>query len=259
MIGAARAGRISPLIFAAIVVAWALAIVAQLSGSGKLVHHDTLIEGGLPIWAALLLFVLAWQAMIAAMMFPSSLPLMRLFAVTSANQPQRGTVMAAFLGGYVAVWTAFGIIAFGGDMILHRVVDRWAWLAAHPWLIAAGVLALAGAFQFSKLKDACLSKCRLPGMYLMQHYRRGVAAAFALGRDHGLFCVGCCWALMLVSFAAGFANLWWMAALTALMVYEKLGAYGKRIVPVVGVALIAWAVLITVHPSWLPRPLSGIS
>ncbi|MBV8728014.1 MAG: DUF2182 domain-containing protein [Candidatus Eremiobacteraeota bacterium] len=259
MIGAAPGGRISPLILAAIAGAWLLAIVAQISGSGKLIHHDTLIEGGLPIWVALILFVLAWQAMIAAMMLPSSLPLMRMFATTSANQSDRGVVMAAFLGGYVAVWTLFGIAAFSGDIVVHRLVDRWAWLAAHPWLIAAGVLALAGAFQFSKLKDACLTKCRLPGLYLMQHYRRGAPAAFTLGRNHGLFCVGCCWALMLVSFAAGFANLWWMAALTALMVYEKIGLHGKRIVPIVGIVLIAWAALIIAHPVWLPRALSGIS
>lgn len=94
-------------------------------------------------------------------------------------------------------------------------------------------------------------------MYLLQHYRRGIAGAFALGRDHGLFCVGCCWALMLVSFAAGFANLWWMAALTALMAYEKIGKHGKRIVPVAGVALIALAALIVVNHSWLPSTLSA--
>ncbi|MGH7754773.1 MAG: DUF2182 domain-containing protein [Vulcanimicrobiaceae bacterium] len=234
-----------------------LAIVGQVSGSGRLMHHDTLIEGGLPLWLALLLFVLAWQAMIAAMMLPSSLPLIRMFAVTSANQPRRGMAMVAFLGGYGAVWTAFGVAAFGGDIIVHRLVDHWSWLAAHPWLIAAGVLALAGAFQFSALKDACLSKCRLPGLYLLQRYRRGVRAAFALGRDHGVFCLGCCWALMLVGFAAGFANLWWMAGLTALMVYEKIGLYGKRVVPAVGVALIAWASLLVAHPSWLPQILSG--
>lgn len=259
MIGATRAGRLSPLLFTAIAGAWILAIVAQISGSGKLVHHDTLIEGGLPIWAALFLFILAWQAMIVAMMLPSSLPLMRLFAVTSANQAHRGTVMVAFLCGYATVWTAFGVAAFSGDIVVHRLVDRWTWLGAHPWLIAAGVLAVAGAFQFSKLKDTCLTKCRLPGMYLLRHYRRGVAAAFSLGRDHGLFCVGCCWALMLVGFAAGFANLWWMAALTALMAYEKIGAHGKTIVPAVGLALLAWAALIVAHPSWLPRFLSGVS
>jgi predicted metal-binding membrane protein len=259
MLGAAPAGRISPLILAAIAGAWLLAIVAQITGSGKLIHHDTLIEGSLPIWVALLLFVLAWQAMIAAMMLPSSLPLMRMFATASANQPNRGAVMTAFLGGYVAIWTLFGIAAFSGDIVVHRLVDRWSWLAAHPWLIAGGVLALAGIFQFSKLQYACLTKGRLPGFYLMQHYRRGTAAAFALGRDHGLFCVGCCWALMLVSFAAGFANLWWMAALTALMVYEKIGTNGKRIVPAVGVVLIIWAALIVAHPAWLPHALSGIS
>ncbi len=246
------------MIVAAIAAAWLLAIAAQISGSGRLVHHDSLIEGGLPIWAALLLFVLAWQAMIAAMMLPSSLPLIRMFAMTSAAQANRGVVMMAFLGGYVVVWTLFGVAAFAGDMVVHRLVDRWGWLASHPWLIAASVLGLAGAFQFSKLKDACLNKCRLPGVYLVQHYRRGGAAAFALGRDHGLFCVGCCWALMLVSFAAGFANLWWMAALTALMVYEKIGLHGKKIVPAVGVVLIVWALLIVAHPPWLPRPLSGL-
>ncbi|MBV9278238.1 MAG: DUF2182 domain-containing protein [Candidatus Eremiobacteraeota bacterium] len=256
---AAPAGRLSPLIIAAIAGAWLLAIAAQITGSGKLIHHDTLIEGGLPIWLAFVLFVLAWQAMIAAMMLPSSLPLMRMFAAASTNQPRADVVMAAFLGGYVVVWTIFGVAAFSGDILVHRLVDRWSWLAAHPWLVAACVLALAGLFQFSKLKDACLTKCRLPGLYLMQHYKRGTSAAFALGRNHGLFCVGCCWALMLVSFAAGFANLWWMAALTALMVYEKVGQHGKKLVPIVGVVLVVWAALIVAHPAWLPHALSGIS
>jgi predicted metal-binding membrane protein len=257
MADGARAGRISPIIVAAIGVAWMLSIVGQISGTGRLMHHDTLIESGMPIWTALLLFVIAWQAMIVAMMLPSSLPLIRMFAAASANQPRRGAAMAAFLGGYGVVWTAFGVAAFCGDIVVHRLVDRWSWLAAHPWLIAAGVLALAGAFQFATLKDACLTKCRLPATYLLQHYRRGAAAAFTLGRDHGLFCLGCCWALMLVGFAAGFANLWWMAALTALMAYEKIGKWGKKIVPGVGVTLVAWASLIVVHPAWLPPILSG--
>lgn len=257
MIEQVRARQASSPIVVAIVVAWALAVIGQINGAGVLVHHDRLIEGGRPLWAALLLFVLAWQAMIVAMMLPSSLPLIRLFAATSSHQPQRAALLAAFLIGYAAVWTAFGIVAFGGDVIVHRVVDRWSWMAAHPWLIAAGVLALAGAFQFSSLKEACLNKCRLPGTFLLQRYRRGIAAAFDLGREHGLFCLGCCWALMLIGFAAGFASLWWMAALTALMAYEKTSTYGKRIVPVVGVALIVWAALIVIHPPWLPPTFSG--
>ncbi len=254
-----RAGLLSsPLpIVAAIAGAWGLAIAGQVSGSAILLHHDTLIEGGMPLWAALALFVLAWLSMIAAMMLPSSLPLIGMFNAASATQPHRVAVMVAFLSGYAVIWTVFGVAAFAGDVVVHRTVDRWSWLAAHPWIISAGVLALAGAFQFSSMKDACLSKCRLPGMFLVQHYRRGIAAAFRLGREHGLFCLGCCWALMLIGFAAGFANLWWMAALTALMVYEKIGTNGKRIVPVVGVVLIVWSMLILAHPSWLGPAFSG--
>jgi predicted metal-binding membrane protein len=105
------------------------------------------------------------------------------------------------------------------------------------------VLVLAGGFQFSKLKDRCLTVCRSPGGYLRQHYRRGAAAAFRLGAGHGVFCVGCCWALMLVAFAAGVASLWWMAALTAVMVFEKTGRGGRRGVRPIGVGLIALGLL----------------
>ena len=250
MTAAARAFRLSPAIPIAIILAWGVAIVAQATGTARFLHHDALIEGGWPWWAALIAFVAAWQAMIVAMMLPSSLPLVRLFATVSANQPRPAATMAAFLGGYAVVWTAFGIAGFIGDVGLHRFVDATPWLEARPWLIAGGVLVLAGVFQFTPLKDACLSKCRLPGPFLMQRYRRGVSGAFALGRGHGLFCVGCCWALMLVTFAAGFANLWWMAALTAVMVYEKTGRYGRRLVPVIGVALVVVGALTALHPGW---------
>jgi hypothetical protein len=87
------------------------------------------------------------------------------------------------------------------------------------------------------------SRCRLPGGYLRQHYRRGAGAAYRLGAGHGVFCVGCCWALMLVAFAAGVANLWWMAALTAVMVFEKTDLAGRRAVRPVGLGLIALGLL----------------
>jgi predicted metal-binding membrane protein len=154
--------------------------------------------------------------------------MLRLFGRASANQPRPLPAKAAFLGGYALVWTAFGAAAFLGDLAVHRLVERWSWLAARPGLIGGAVLLLAGAFQFSTLKEACLTVCRHPAGYLLQHYRRGTAAAFRLGGGHGLFCVGCCWALMLVAFAAGVASLWWMAALTAVMVFEKTGRRGRR-------------------------------
>ncbi len=109
------------------------------------------------------------------------------------------------------------------------------------------MLALAGAFQFTPLKDACLDKCRHPAQFLTRHYRRGTAGAFLLGVRHGAFCLGCCWALMLVLFAAGMASLLWMAALTALMVHEKTRPNGARAVPVSGVALLAAASVVLAY------------
>lgn len=243
---------------AAIALAWCIAALAQFSGSAAFLHHDALIERGPPLGAALALFILAWLVMVAAMMLPSSLPLMRMFAVVSSAQPQPARALGAFLGGYVVVWCAFGIVAFGADVVLHRVVDRIGWLNAHPWFVAGAVLAMAGAFQFTPLKDACLRACRLPANFLLRHYRRGARAAFDLGYRHGLFCLGCCWALMLITFAAGFANLWWMAALAALMTFEKTARRGRAAVPVAGALLLIWSVLVFAHPAWLPWALSGI-
>ncbi|MGH2735220.1 MAG: DUF2182 domain-containing protein [Actinomycetota bacterium] len=234
--GGVRLPRIIP---GAIGLAWVAAIAAEMSGSSELAHHDTLVEGGLPLVAALALFVVAWQLMIVAMMLPSSLPLIRMFVAAAADQPDPRAVVGAFLGAYALVWSVFGVLAFAGDVVLHGIVDASPVLDANAWVISAVVLALAGGFQFSSLKDRCLRECRHPGVFLLQHYRRGTGAAFRLGLRHGLFCLGCCWALMLVSFAVGVASLWWMAALTALMVYEKTGRKGAEVTTAAGAALLA--------------------
>jgi predicted metal-binding membrane protein len=248
---------ITPMVALAIALAWVFAITAEVTGRARLFHHGTLAEGGLPIGAALGLFLLAWQVMVVAMMLPSSLSMVRLFHASSARQPNPGVVRTAFLGGYLVVWGGFGALAFGHDVGIHWLVHRLPWLEARPWVIVGGALALAGAFQFSGLKERCLSQCRHPAAFLLQHYRRGLPGAFRLGWKHGLFCLGCCWALMLVMFAAGVANLWWMVGLGALMFYEKVGRHGDRVTPVAGAALLALAGLVLVHPSWLPGMLGG--
>lgn len=234
---------IPPVVLVAIAVAWIVAAAAQATGSAGLLHHDALIHSGLPVGVALAIFVVAWQAMIAAMMLPSSLPLVRMFSLVSRNQPRPAVAMASFLGGYALVWSGFGVLAFLGDVILHRTVHATPWLAERPWMVAGGVLLLAGAFQFSSLKDRCLRECRHPGGFLVQRYGRGPGSAFRLGREHGLFCLGCCWALMLVGFAAGVANLWWMVALTALMAFEKTGRGGDRGAVPIGIGLIVLGLL----------------
>src|SRR6266540_595158 len=144
----------------AIVFAWIVAIAAEASGVAHNVHHDVLLEDGPPFGVALVAFLLAWQLMIAAMMLPSSLPLVRLFAVASRGQPRPAAAMAGFLAGYALVWSGFGALALAFDLGVHRGVDSIAWLKANDWLIGGSVLAVAGAFQFTKLKDACLKSCR---------------------------------------------------------------------------------------------------
>jgi predicted metal-binding membrane protein len=189
-------------------------------------------------------------------MLPSSLPLIRLFYRAADSQPRPALAKSAFVTGYAAVWTAFGALAFVGDYGVHATVDRIGWLSAHPWLIGGSVLMLAGAFQFTDLKEKCLDECRHPAAYMLRYYRRGVREAFRMGRGHGWFCLGCCWALMLVSFAVGVANLAWMAALTLLMVFEKTGPHGERGVAPIGVGLMAFGALVMLHPGWLPGPVA---
>lgn len=235
----------------AIAGAWVLAVIAEASGHGAALHHDTLIEGGLPFWAALCLFLLAWQAMTVAMMLPSSLPTVRLFNRMSAAAPKAGRAQGAFLGAYLLIWTFFGAFAFISDLGVHRSVDNWPWLAAHSWLIAGGTIVLAGAFQFSSLKERCLQQCRHPAAFLLRFYRRGTGSALRTGLHHGLFCLGCCWALMLVAFAAGVANLAWMAAFTAIMVFEKTGPGGDRGAEPIGLGLLVLGSVVLVHPPWL--------
>jgi predicted metal-binding membrane protein len=240
----------------AIGAAWGLAVFVEATGRSAELHHHHLVEGGPPPWAALALFIVAWQVHVAAMMLPSSLPLITLFERAAASQPNPRRVRAAFLGGYAAVWTAFGAAALAGDVWVHRVVDAWPWLQARSSLIGGGVLLVAGAFQFSSLKDRCLDECRNPAAFLVRYYGRGARAAFRLGRRHGMFCLGCCWALMLVMFAVGIANLAWMAPLALLMVVEKAAPSGRRAVRPAGLALLALGALVVADPAWLP-PLAG--
>ena len=238
---------------AAITLAWAVALAAEASGAGSALHHDDLLEGGPQRWAALILFLVSWQVMTAAMMLPSSLPLVRLFWSTSRNR----RALAVFLGGYLLVWSVFGLLAFVGDGLVHGLVHALPALEERPWLIAGSILVSAGAFQFTSLKDACLTECRHPAVYLTRNYRRGTGAAFRLGRDHGVFCLGCCWALMLVMFAVGVGNIVWMAGLTGVMAIEKTAPWGRRLVLPVGSALLLWGAVLLLRPDLVPPALGG--
>jgi predicted metal-binding membrane protein len=236
----------------AIAAAWLICAAVELTGNAAQLHHHTLYESGRPVWLATIVVLAAWQLMTAAMMLPSSLGFIRLYAATAARAPSYPRALVLFLGSYFAVWAAFALAAFAGDMQLHRIVDAWPWLSAHATVIPAGTLALAAVYQFTPLKDACLKACRHPGMYLMRSYRRGALNGLRIGFGHALYCLGCCWALMLVMFAAGVAHLAWMGVLAAIMFVEKATPAGNRIVAPVGAAFGLLAGIALVAPGAIP-------
>jgi len=228
---------------AVIAGAWMVTVVAEATGTGSLLHHHALIEDGPPLWVALALFLVAWQVMIAAMMLPASLPAIRGFTTAAHLGRRPGLAMVAFLAAYAVVWSAFGQLAFMGDVVLHHVVDATPWLGAWPWLIEAGVLAFAGGYQFAPNKRRGLAACRHPMSRATTAPRPGLGAV-QLGLEHGFACLGSSWALMLVMFAAGFANLWWMIALTGVMVYETTGRHGRRAASAAGIVLFSLGLLV---------------
>ncbi len=185
------------------------------------------------------MFLVGWLVMAAAMMLPASFRTIQLVEASASliGSPRRAR--SAFLVSFALVWTAFGLVAFLGDVGLHHVVDSTPWLAGRPWLIEAGILALAGGYQLVPLKKRSLAACRHPIESAV------TASAGTIGRldiRHGLACLGSSWALMLLMFAEGFASIGWMVALTALMVYEATGRHGERAASVAGYALIMAAV-----------------
>lgn len=189
-----------------------------------------------------LLFVGSWTVMTIAMMLPTSLPLVSLFQRMVAGRDERRLLTVLLVLGYLLVWAATGLVSWGGVLAVRAAAGEWGVLGSRAVLGDAVVLLVAGAFQFSALKYRCLDQCRSPRSFLMSHWRGGRSRlnALELGFHHGLFCVGCCWALMLLMFAAGANGLAWMLGLAALMAVEKNTSWGRRLVAPSGAVLLVW-------------------
>lgn len=182
------------------------------------------------------LFVLTWLVMMIAMMFPSVAPMTLAFASITHSRGQGYLPTAAFVAGYIAVWTVAGLIPLG----FLQAIDAL-WMTPPSWLSrAAGlVIIAAGFYQFTPLKDVCLRACRSPLGFLMTHdYGRGLSAAVQAGAGHGVYCLGCCWALMTVLAVLGLMNLAWMAVISALFFIEKNVRFGDLLPKAVGVACV---------------------
>ncbi len=206
--------------------------------------HATGGTGGYGMLAVL--FVAGWTLLTVAMMLPTSLPLVALFHSFVRARPHRVRLTTLLVLGYVSIWTGFGLVVHLGDRELHQAVERSAWLGTRAWAIGAGTILLAGAYQFAPLKYRCLDKCRSPLSFVMQHWHGGrpEADAFRLGLHHGLYCLGCCWSLMLLMFAVGVGNLAWMLALGTIMAVEKNVSWGRRLSTPLGALLLGWGLLL---------------
>jgi predicted metal-binding membrane protein len=231
-------------------VAWVTLVGWDLSPHGRYLDHDELADAGLGATATAGVFVGGWVLMLAAMMFPSTYSLVAVFTPLAEKRGARRALVATLLGGYVAAWTCAGLALLLADAVVHAAVDASSWLTDHPQIIAAATLAVAGAFQFSALKDRCLTVCRSPRTFLFTRWkgRRPGLEAFVLGVEHGRFCIGCCVGLMLVAFGIGAGNLGLMLAFGALMATEKLAPWGARTVAPTGLALLVAAFVVLVAP-----------
>ncbi len=202
----------------------------------------------MPFEMSAALFLGMWITMMVAMMFPTVAPIVLLHRLVMRRRRAGPAPTVAFTSGYLAVWSALGVVPLGVLYAFRSAAEPSSGLGR-----AAGlVLVLAGGYQFSRWKDTCLRACRSPMTFLATHdFGSGKIGAFRAGVVHGLYCAGCCWALMAVLFVVGLMNLVWMAVIAAVFLAEKTWRHGVVLTRVVGTAVVALGVAVALRPSLL--------
>ena len=239
-----------------------LALLASLLGVGLVTLAATIyLMGGMISGPGAELgqlgwFVGGWNLMMMAMMLPSVAPMALTFARVSGGRARKSQSVFVptwiFVLGYFTAWTAFGLVAYSVDHFIRLLDFAWlAWDRGGP--IAAGIpIGAAGLYQLTPFKRVCLMHCRSPLDFFLENWREGRGGALRMGFHHGLYCVGCCWGLMLVLFAVGVMSLFWMALIAVLIFAEKVLRVGPRLAPVFGIVLIALGLWIAVAPTSIP-------
>jgi predicted metal-binding membrane protein len=199
------------------------------------------------------LVFLMWVVMMVGMMVPSAAPMILLYARVRRSEAGAGQATgptAVFTLGYLLAWTLFSLVATAlqwGLTELRLLDDR---MTSVSPLLAGGLLVLAGVYQLTPLKLACLAHCRSPIGFLLTHWRAGDSGALRMGAEHGFWCVGCCWALMVILFAVGVMNIAWIAGLCGLVLLEKTVPQAHWLGRTAGLGLIA----LGIATIGLPRP-----
>jgi predicted metal-binding membrane protein len=187
--------------------------------------------------------LLMWSVMMIGMMTPSAAPMILLYARTGRHAAARGRHFAAsawFMSGYLIAWFGFSLAATTAQWALERVALLTPMMAASSHALAGGILIAAGVYQWTPFKNACLSQCQTPLVFIQRHggFRGDARGAVALGFRHGLYCIGCCWALMALLFVGGIMNVLWIAGLTLFVLIEKTFTRSRILSRVAGAGLI---------------------
>ncbi|WP_245770568.1 DUF2182 domain-containing protein [Roseovarius azorensis] len=202
---------------------------------------------------AILIFFM-WWVMMVAMMLPSVSPTVLLYSALlrrGSDADRVPLISAIFLVGYLSTWAAFSLVAAGSQWALEAMgIVSATMMTLTDTVPGAIVLILAGLFQFSSLKQACLDHCRSPARFITMRRRSGAVGAFRMGLEHGLYCLGCCWFLMALLFVGGIMNLYWIVGLAAFVAIEKLTPFGDRIAKLAGGGLMIWGAFILVSAAW---------
>jgi predicted metal-binding membrane protein len=235
------------ILVAVATVTWAFLVQSQIvmeSMEGEGFVYDLAVAmmdpfAIVPYFAA---SALMWTAMMVAMMIPAAMPMVAVFARLDRRSGGRGAQAdsAFFVGGYLFVWIAFGLAATLVQWVLHRGGVLEGHLLALPTAPGAALLIITGMYELSPLKTACLTHCRSPLSFLLGNWREGATGAFEMGARHGVYCLGCCWMLMLLMFAYGVMSAAAMAALTLFVVAERTLPLSGRAAKLPGIALILW-------------------
>jgi predicted metal-binding membrane protein len=186
-----------------------------------------------------------WWAMMPGMMLPSAAPMILTFATINRHKRRRGQPFVptmVFMSGYLISWGLFGVFATLADWSLERAALISPMTGRLVPLLGAIVVIAAGIYQLTPLKAVCLTHCRSPFDFVLNHWRDGAIGALRMGLAHGLFCLGCCWFLMVLLFAAGIMSVLWMAAITVFVFVEKLFPAGEWIARISGVAMLGFGI-----------------
>jgi predicted metal-binding membrane protein len=193
--------------------------------------------------AALLPLFLMWSEMMVAMMIPSAAPMILMFAMVQRKRREQERPFVPtgiFLLGYLIVWTGFSAAAAIAQWYLHAKALLSPMMVSTSATVGGALLIAAGIFQWTPLKNVCLTHCRSPLQFLMSDWREGKLGALVMGLKHGAYCTGCCWILMALLFVAGVMNIWWIAILTVFVLAEKILPKGLFIGRATGVLLAMW-------------------